>query len=98
MFVAPILPELPNSAEQIDELIGALADAGAGSFLPTPLYLMRGVKDLFFAWLRRQHPELLSTYAGLYAHGSRTPRHYRNLVRARANQALQRHGLPIPER
>jgi hypothetical protein len=34
---------------------------------------MRGVKGLFFAWLRRQHPELLSTYADLYAHGLRTP-------------------------
>jgi hypothetical protein len=45
----------------------------------------------------RQHPELLSTYADLYAHGSRTPRHYRDLVRARVNQALQRHGLPIPD-
>jgi DNA repair photolyase len=97
VFVAPILPELTDSTEQIDELIGTLADAGAGNILPTPLYLMRGVKDLFFAWLRRQHPELLSTYADLYAHGSRTPRHYRDLVRARVNQALQRHRLPIPD-
>lgn len=34
---------------------------------------MSSAKDLFFAWLRRQHPELLSTYTDLHAHGSRTP-------------------------
>ncbi|WP_091343862.1 hypothetical protein [Micromonospora rhizosphaerae] len=56
---------------------------------------MRGVEDLFLAWLRRQDPELLSTSADPYPHGSRTPRHYRDLVRARMNQALQRHRLPI---
>ncbi|WP_406081547.1 hypothetical protein [Micromonospora sp. NBC_00858] len=32
VFVAPILPELTDSTEQIDELIGTLADAGAGNF------------------------------------------------------------------
>jgi DNA repair photolyase len=44
VFVAPILPELTDSTEQINELIGTLADAGVGNILPTPLYLMRGVK------------------------------------------------------
>ncbi|MGR6319010.1 hypothetical protein Q2K19_30915 [Micromonospora soli] len=56
VFVAPILPEPTDSTEQIDVLIGALADAGAGNILPTPLYLMRGVRDLFFAWLAASIP------------------------------------------
>lgn len=58
---------------------------------------MRGVKDLFFVWLRRQHPELLRTYADLYAHGPRTPRPYRDLVPARANRRCSATGLPIPD-
>ncbi|MFE9694766.1 hypothetical protein [Micromonospora sp. NPDC005806] len=36
VFVAPILPELTDSTEQIDELIGTLADARAGNILQTP--------------------------------------------------------------
>jgi DNA repair photolyase len=96
VFFAPILPELTDGTDQIDELIGTLAAAGAGAVLPTPLYLMRGVKDLFFAWLGREHPELLAAYADLYAHGSRTPRSYRELIQARVNRALRKHGLPIP--
>ncbi|MET0954729.1 MAG: radical SAM protein [Cryobacterium sp.] len=98
VFVAPILPELTDSAEQIDTLIGALAQAGAGAVLPTSLSLMRGVKDLFFAWLGREHPELLTTYTDLYATGSRVPQSYRELVRSRVNRALRRHGLPVPSR
>ena len=97
VFVAPILPHLTDGADHLDELIGTLAEAGAGSILPTTLYLMRGVKELFFAWLGREHPELVGTYAELYAEGSRTPRGYRDVVRARVNQALRRHGLPIPD-
>jgi DNA repair photolyase len=97
VFFAPILPELTDSTDRIDELIGTLADAGAGAVLPTPLYLMRGVKDLFFTWMSREHPGLLPTYADLYAHGSRTPRSYRDLVQARVNRALRKHGLPIPD-
>jgi DNA repair photolyase len=31
VFVAPILPALTDSTKQIDELIGTLADAGAGT-------------------------------------------------------------------
>ncbi|WP_436535998.1 radical SAM protein [Actinoplanes sp. HUAS TT8] len=96
VFVAPILPGLTDSTEQIDQLIGTLAAAGAAHVLPTVLYLMSGVKELFFGWLRQAHPELVPTYADLYAHGSEVPRPYRDVVRARVNQALRRHGLPIP--
>ena len=97
VFVAPILPHLTDGADQIDELIGTLAEAGAADILPTTLYLMRGVKDLFFTWLRQEHPELQTKYADLYADGSRTPRSYRDLVRTRVNHSLRRHGLPIPD-
>lgn len=96
VFVAPILPGLTDSTEHLDRLIGTLAAAGAGAVLPTSLYLMRGVKELFFAWLRAEHPHLVDSYTELYAHGSRAPQTYRNLVRARVHQALRNHGLPVP--
>ncbi|BCY08822.1 radical SAM protein [Actinoplanes sp. L3-i22] len=97
VFVAPILPHLSDSAEQLDALIGTLAEAGAANILPTPLYLMRGVKELFFTWLHHEHPNLVPAYADLYAAGSRIPRAHQDLIRARVNQALRRHGLPLPD-
>ncbi|MER7282114.1 radical SAM protein [Dactylosporangium sp. NPDC000244] len=97
VFLAPILPHLTDGQEQLDTTIGALAEAGAAHVLPTPLYLIRGVKELFFTWLRRWYPEQVPAYAELYDSGSRLPRAYRDAVRARVDRALRRHGLPIPD-
>jgi hypothetical protein len=58
---------------------------------------MTGVKELFFDWLGREHPELRPIYADLYARGSRVPGPYLTTVRARVNQALRRHHLPVPD-
>lgn len=96
VFVAPILPWLTDGADQLDALIGALADAGATSILPTPLYLLPGVKQLFFDWLRQTHPELVVGYTRLYAAGTRAPQGYREMVWARVRDALVAHGLPVP--
>ncbi|TQS44130.1 radical SAM protein [Cryptosporangium phraense] len=97
VFLAPILPHLTDGDDQLDAMVGALAEAGAAHVLPTPLYLIRGVKELFLSWLARTHPDLVGTYEELYARGSRTPPAYRELVRARVERALRRHGLPVPD-
>jgi DNA repair photolyase len=96
VFLAPILPFLTDSEEQVDAMVGALAAAGATDVLPTALYLRGGVKPLFLAWLRREHPELLPSYAELYASGSNAPEAYREALRVRVHAALSRHGVPVP--
>jgi DNA repair photolyase len=97
VFLAPILPLLTDSQEQVDAVVGALAAAGATNVLPTPLYLAHGVKDLYFAWLRREHPDLVPRYSEMFAHGSRSPQPYRDAVLDRVHQALRRHRLPVPD-
>ncbi|MFI5908146.1 radical SAM protein [Dactylosporangium sp. NPDC051541] len=97
VFLAPILPYLTDSEERLEAMIAELAAAGAANVLPTSLYLQPGVKDLVLTWLRRRYPELLPAYTELYANGSRTPRAYRDTVKARVHQALHRHGLPVPD-
>jgi len=97
VFIAPILPMMTDTVEQLDALVGALADAGATNVLPTPLYLMAGVKEFFFDWLQQERPELVPAYTRLYANGSRIPEEYRNEIDARMRAALTGHGLPIPD-
>lgn len=97
VFIAPILPLMTDTAEQLDALVGALADAGATNVLPTPLYLMPGVKEFFFDWLKRERPALVQQYTRLYADGSRIPSEYRDTITARMHAALTRHGLPVPD-
>jgi DNA repair photolyase len=96
VFVAPILPLLTDAPQQLDALVAALADAGVTDVLPTPLYLASGVKQLFFAWLQREHPELLERYTALYRDGSHLPPEHQRRITADVTAALVRHGLPVP--
>jgi DNA repair photolyase len=97
VFLAPILPGLTDRQEQLDELVGSVAAAGATHVLYTPLYLATGVKDVFFEWLRQAHPELVARYTELYAHGSQTPAPYREWLSGTIRPIIARHGLPDPD-
>jgi len=94
VFLSPILPRLTDSAEQLEELVAAVAEAGATSVLFHPLYLATGVKDVFFAWLRQAHPELVPDYTTLYSSGSETLRPYRHEVGARIRPLIAKYGFP----
>jgi DNA repair photolyase len=97
VFLAPILPGLTDGQDQLAELVGAVAAAGATNVLFTPLYLATGIKDVFLEWLRREHPALLDSYVDLYARGSETPRPYRDQLDGRIRPLIARHGLPDPD-
>lgn len=97
VFLSPILPRLTDSGEQLEELVAAVASAGATAVLFHPLYLATGVKDVFFAWLRRAHPHLVPDYTTLYSSGSETLRPYRHEVSARVRAIIARHGFPEPD-
>ena len=99
VFVAPVLPKLTDSVEQLDRLFAAIADAGATGVTVLPLHLRHGAREWFAAWLRREHPELIGTYRAIYARGSYADRRYRRLVAERVGPLLRRHGLaPRPDR
>ncbi|WP_410641557.1 radical SAM protein [Amycolatopsis sp. lyj-346] len=97
VFLSPILPRLTDSPAQLEELVAAVASAGATSVLYHPLYLSSGVKDVFFAWLRRAHPELVADYTTLYSSGSETLRPYRHEIGARLRPLIAKYGFPDPD-
>jgi DNA repair photolyase len=98
VFVAPVLPRLTDSVDQLDRLFAAIADAGATGVTVLPLHLRTGAKEWFAAWLRREHPELIETYRAIYGRGSYVDRRYRRLLADRVGPLLRRHGLaPKPE-
>ena len=70
VLIAPILPHLTDAADDLERLVGELAAAGATSISGIPLRLMTGAREWFFAWLEREHPELVSVYRQLYAGGA----------------------------
>ncbi len=96
VLMAPILPWLTDSPEQIDATVAAIADAGATSVTPLVLHLRPGAREWYMAWLEHEHPGLVPHYRQLYRRGAYAPKSYQNVVTARVREAARRHGLTRP--
>ena len=81
VVIAPLLPGINDSPEQIEEIVAAAEDAGAESIDALPLHLRGATKRVFFEWLRATRPELVPRYEALYGNGSemRRDEHHRLL-------------------
>ncbi len=66
VLVAPILPGISDSEEQLREVIEACKKAGAQFITGIPLHLRPGVKEHYFSFLQEQYPHLLRPYRRLY--------------------------------
>lgn len=93
VFLMPILPWLTDSVEHLDHALTRIADSGATSVVYGALHLRPGAREWFFAWLEREHPELVGRYRNLYARGANAPREYRQHLSARIRPLLRRHDL-----
>ena len=93
VFLAPVLPWLTDSEEDLDTALGRIAAAGATGVTPVPLHLRPGAREWFLAWLARERPDLVEAYQRLYAHGSYVAAAYRRMLAERLGPLLQRHGL-----
>jgi DNA repair photolyase len=93
VMVAPVLPGLTDSSEHLDELLGAIAGAGATSATVLPLHLRPGAREWYAQWLAREYPRLVPRYREIYGNGSYANGRYRRLLAARVGPLLRRHGF-----
>lgn len=93
VLMAPILPGLTDSEEQIDRTVSAIVSAGARTVTPLVLHLRPGAREWYLSWLAREHPHLVRRYRELYRGGSYAPKAYQEVIAARVRQATRRHGL-----
>jgi DNA repair photolyase len=90
ILMAPILPGISDSPEQLRAVARAAADAGASHLTPIALHLRPGVKEEFMAWLEEAYPELVPDYRRLYR-GSNAPRAVREALAERVRAEKRRH-------
>ncbi|WP_144794519.1 Rv2578c family radical SAM protein [Microbacterium paludicola] len=96
IFLMPILPHLTDSVEAIDHALRRIKDAGADHVIYGALHLRAGVKPWFLQWLEREHPELVSSYRGLYpGAAAEAPTPYRKWLAARMRPLIRMHGLDV---
>jgi DNA repair photolyase len=93
VFVAPVLPALTDSKEQLDDLLAQIAATGATGVTVLPLHLRPGAREWFAKWLLREHPDLLDGYRNLYGRGNYADPRYRRWLTARIKPLLDKHGL-----
>jgi DNA repair photolyase len=66
VLVAPVLPGLSDSDEQLQAVVDACVDAGAVSISSVALHLRPGVREHYLGWLRRIRPELAAATEARY--------------------------------
>ncbi|MYT30320.1 MULTISPECIES: Rv2578c family radical SAM protein [unclassified Streptomyces] len=93
VLMAPVLPFLSDTPEQLRATVRAVAQAGAGSVTPLVLHLRPGAREWFLAWLGRHHPQLVCRYEALYGGGSYAPTWYQRRITRQVHELAAEYGL-----
>jgi DNA repair photolyase len=73
VLVAPLMPGINDSPQQVERILELAAAAGATSIGGVALHLRGEVRGIFFDWLRDQRPDLVERYEDLYRRGAYAP-------------------------
>jgi DNA repair photolyase len=93
VMVAPVLPWLTDTADALEPLLAALAEAGATGATVLALHLRPGAREWYFDWLARHRPGLVGRYRRLYGRGSYVDAEYRQELHERVQPLLRRYGF-----
>jgi DNA repair photolyase len=87
-MIAPVLPGISDSPQQLREVIEAAIDAGATHVSPILLHLRPYVKDVFMEWLGENYPDLVVRYQTMYRKGAYAPVAARNDLSERVKDVM----------
>ncbi len=105
VLIAPLMPGINDSPDQVRPIIERATKANATFLGGVALHLRDEVKDVFFAWLEAKRPDLLPRYEALYkgrgymqpAQRKQTTRAVRGWGRNRLRSALADRSSPSRE-
>jgi DNA repair photolyase len=66
VLIAPLMPGINDSPDQVQPIIERARKANASFLGGVALHLRAEVKEVFFAWLETKRPDLLPRYENLY--------------------------------
>jgi len=80
VLIAPLMPGVNDSPEQVEEILRLCTEAGATSVGGLGLHLKGEVREIFLDWLRGYRPDLLPRYEHLYRRGAFMPAEERQRI------------------
>src|SRR3954452_10225535 len=98
VLVAPLMPGINDSEEQVARLVDACREAGATRVGGQALFLRGSTKDVFMGYLRSQRPDLVPMYERLYARGAWLRRADKDRVEAPLRRLAQAYVPELAER
>lgn len=93
VLVAPVLPGLSDSAEQLTEVVEACASAGAVSVGGVALHLRGPVRGHYLDWLCGERPDLVTLHRRRFRHGAYQEDGERERVEEIVRRVARRCGL-----
>jgi DNA repair photolyase len=66
ILIAPLMPGINDSPEQVEPIVARAKEADATFLGGVALHLRGEVKDVYFGWLREKRPDLVPEYERLY--------------------------------
>jgi DNA repair photolyase len=80
VMVAPVLPGISDSPDQLRAVVSAALDAGATHVSPILLHLRPGVKEVYMRWLQDNYPELVQRHRSMYSKNAYAAQEDRNAL------------------
>ena len=87
VLLAPVIPGITDAEPAMRAVAEAAHAAGAVAFGSRPLKLDPGTKDVFYAFVAAQFPELLPRYLDRYGDGTKLDATYLRALEARIERA-----------
>jgi len=69
VLIAPLMPGINDTPEQVQPIVDRAKEAGATFLGGVALHLRDEVRDVFFGWLQAKRPDLIPRYERLYPNG-----------------------------
>ncbi len=80
VLIAPVLPGLSDSDDQLRSVVEAAADAGAVSITAVALHLRGSVREHYLAWIDRVRPDLAALHRERFGAGAYQPQAERDRI------------------
>ncbi|HEY9180621.1 MAG TPA: radical SAM protein [Candidatus Baltobacteraceae bacterium] len=87
--LAPVLPQITDTQDNVEAVVRAARDAGAHAVWHNTLHLHEVTREAFFGYLRSKRPDLIAQYASYYK-GKYAPREVHDAIETRVRDALRR--------
>jgi DNA repair photolyase len=91
VMIAPVLPGISDSEEQLEAVVEAAVDAGASVIAPIALHLRGPLRDHYLGWLANARPELVADTRRRYR-GAYQPASERDALAERVRAMVAAHG------